>query len=164
MQCSNRYIHTLLTPWRISCNHQHLKMAFCMWPLSPTSPPLRPFIQTGWESTHYKLQKVISVGFSTLPNSQLKSGILAGRVEGFACCWSLTIRLLPSLVFLRIHEILPNVHRRNLIYSCDIEMLDITVVYKVSATVNLYLRSKTFEMPTIKLSVKLWLLLDVDWC
>jgi len=160
----NKYVHTLLTHWRISCNHQHLKMAFFVWPPSPISPPQRPFIRTGWESTHYKLQKAISVGFSTLPNSQLKSGMLAGRVEDFACCWSLTTRLRSSLVFLRLHEILPDVHRRNLIDSCNIEMLDITEVYKVSASVNLYLRSKTLECQLLNFRSSCdccWMLIDV---
>ena len=44
-----------------------------------------------------------------------------------------------------LHEILPNVHRINLIYGCNIEMIGITKVYKVSASVNLCLRSKTLN-------------------
>lgn len=56
-------------------------------------------------------------------------------------------------------------HRINLIYGCNIEMIDITAVYKVSASVNLCLRSKTLNPQLLSFGqvvifVEYWLMLD----
>jgi hypothetical protein len=56
---------TLVTQWRIICNHQNLKMTF----FQETAITASALLHLTWKRGHYMLQQEFRNGFSAVPKS-----------------------------------------------------------------------------------------------